>query len=72
MKKVVTIFAVCTILISTEASACSICVPVQKAWDSFVEYMEKVSCQKAQIMWGRVSGKYGICEHNGKHQLYSK
>lgn len=72
MKKAITIFAVFMILSTTEASACSICVPVQKAWDSMIEYLEKVSCWKSQQMWGRVTGKYGICEHGGKHQLYSK
>lgn len=71
MKKYIAILAMMMAL-SSDASACSICVPVQKAWDEFVEYMNKVSCQKAQIMWGRVSGKYGICEHGGRHQLGTK
>lgn len=71
MKKTIVILSIFMAL-SFSASACSICVPVQKAWDSMVEYLNKVSCQKAQVMWGRVSGKMGICEHDGRHQLYSK
>jgi hypothetical protein len=68
MKKVVTIFAVSMILISTEANACSICRPIAEAFDSLIEFLDKVACQKEQMIFAR-NGKYAQCRHGGKHQL---
>lgn len=68
MKKVVTIFAVSMILFTTEANACSICRPIAEAWDSMIAYLEKVQCQKEQMIFAR-NGKYAQCRHGGKHQL---
>ncbi len=68
MKKTILIFAVLMVVISTDASACSICNRVTSAWDSFTAWIERKACESAQFHYKRISGKDGICEHGNKHK----
>ena len=67
MKKYIAILAIMMAL-SSDASACSICKPIADAWDSMIAYIEKIQCQKEQMVFAR-NGKYAQCRHGGKHQL---
>ena len=68
MKKTILIFGLSMVLISTDASACSICTKVTSAWDSFTAWLERKACENAQFHYKRMSGKDGICEHGNKHK----
>ena len=65
--------AIVALLSIQSATACSLCVPVEKFLKAAWEWFEYSDCLRQRIRYSQITGRpLPPCDHNGKHDRPAK
>jgi hypothetical protein len=65
--------AIVALLSIQSATACSLCVPVEKALKAALDWFEYSDCLRQRIRYSQITGRpLPPCDHNGKHDRPAK
>ena len=72
MKKIYTLAIVAVFSIQS-ASACSVCLPVERFLKAAWEWFEYSDCLRQRLKYSQITGRpIPPCDHNGKHDRKEK